>query len=146
MPISSLSITAVNAFAESFIYQALHETGISLRYIYVKDLSNPDKFERTALGNHLKDIQKRSHEKYNTFIALPIRSGQPKDIAGGAFTARETLGMLGIDRKQKYSLGNFEEHEQEYLACFVDMMSELAQDLIGSEAQNVFTKATTEKK
>lgn len=122
---------------ESFIYEALNETGKAMRYIYVKNLDDPDKYECEALGKHLSDVKKRSQGKYSTFIALPIRTGQlqagQQSRSVGNFKARQPLGMLGFDRKQKYGFGNFERHELEYIACFVDMMSELVQDLIKAE-------------
>lgn len=121
---------------ESFIYKALNETGKTMRYIYVKNLDNPDKYECEALGKHLSDVKKRSQNKYSTFIALPIRTGQEKHVSSG-FTDRQDLGMLGFDLKRKYGFGNFEEHELEYIACFVDMMSELVQDLNEADTQKV---------
>ena len=118
---------------ESYIYQALTATGKKLQYIYVKNLDKPDNHECTTLGVHLEDVKKRAQGKYSTFIALPIRSGESQDVSGQALTAHSSLGMLGIDLKREYGFGNFEEPEWEYLACFVDMMSELVQDLIDAE-------------
>ena len=116
---------------ESFIYQALNEVGKTMRYIYVKNLNDPDKYEYRALGKHIEDVKSRAGEKYSTFIALPRRTGQQQPE--WEFKARRDLGMLGFDRKKKYGFGNFERHELEYIACFVDMMSELVQDLIEAE-------------
>ena len=116
---------------ESFIYQALNEYGKPMRYIYVKNLDDPDKYEYRALGKYIEDVKSRAGEKYSTFIALQIRMGQRQPE--WKFKASRDLGMLGFDRKKKYGFGNFERHELEYIACFVDMMSELVQDLIEAE-------------
>ncbi len=128
---------------ESFVYQALNEPGKKMRYIYVKDLDKPDKYEYKALGQHLDDVQKRAKDKYSTFIALPIRTGQARHVSGN-FTARQDLGMLGFDRSKKYGFGNFEAPELEYIACFVDMMSELVQDLIEAKKQKVVNETNSE--
>jgi hypothetical protein len=129
---------------ESYIYQALTAPGIKLRYIYVKDITNADNYERTALGRYLSDVQKRAAGNYRTFIAMPIRSGSPKDVASDEITVQNALGMLGLDLKTQYGFGNFEEHEREFLACFVDMMSELVQDLIDAEAREALNNTNKE--
>ena len=127
---------------KSYIYQALTAPGKTLRYIYVKNLDSPDKYECRALGTYTEGVQGRAKSNgYPTFIALPIRSGRIKD---SMLSAQNTLGMLGLDLKTKYGFGNFEEHEQEYLACFVDMMSELVQDLIDAEGNQAPNKMARE--
>ncbi len=128
---------------KSFIYQALNEPGKTMRYIYVKYLDKPDKYEYKALGKYLTDVQTRAKGKYSTFIALPIRTGQAKHVSG-AFKTRQNLGMLGFDLRRKYGFGNFETHELEYIACFVDMISELVQDLIGAKRQKVANQTNLE--
>jgi len=93
----------------------------------------------SRLGNHTVNVQRRALGHYSTFIALPIQSGQCHDVSSSNMAAKNSLGMLGLDLKKKYGFGNFEKQEWEYLACFVDMISELVQDLIdaeGSQASN----------
>ena len=102
---------------------------------YIKDIDDPDKYEIETLGKHMCDVKKRAQGKYSTFIALPIRTGRLKHVSA-AFKASQDLGMLGFDLKKKYGFGNFEEHELEYIACFVDMMSEIVQDLIEAVQSN----------
>lgn len=43
---------------------------------------------------------------------------------------RKPLGMIGFDSQTPYTFGNIRDQEIQYLACFVDMMSEMVQDLL----------------
>jgi len=115
----------------SHVYKKLDEPGKKLRYIYVKDLNDPDKYEREVIGNSRKEIQNRAKGHYNTFIAMPIRAGKLANITD-EFVTRPDLGMIGFDLKEKFGFGNFEDHEINFIACFADIMSEPLQDLIES--------------
>jgi hypothetical protein len=120
-------------YNDSFVYRVLCEPGRKLRYLYVKDINNPDKYEYEVMGKYSNDILKRSKDKYVTFIALPIRAGRIVGDSSEDISVRSDLGILGFDLNDAYGFGNLEEHELEFISCFADMLSEPVQDLVDAQ-------------
>jgi hypothetical protein len=113
---------------QSFVYQSLNMPGKKKRYIYVKNVQNPDKYEQDAIEPNLVKVQDRAKGKYNSFIAIPIRAGKKVNVSED-FATTPDLGMIGFDLNEKFGFGNFEENELHYIACFADLISEIVQDI-----------------
>ncbi len=115
---------------DSFVYQSLNQTGNKLRYLYVKNINKTDKFENEVILN-LVDIKARARDNYQTFIALPIRSGTVNDVVeNSGVKVKHDLGILGIDMKEAYGFGNFESHELDILGCLTDLLALPTSDII----------------
>jgi len=102
-------------------------------YIYVKNINFPDKKEIEMMGDYIKEIQNRSKGHYKTFLAMPLRSGESfsgQKRTNVVWKPKDDLGFIGFDVNEKYGLGSMQEFELNYIACFVDLMSELVQCLI----------------
>jgi hypothetical protein len=103
-----------------------------LSYLYVKDVQKPDDLEREKMGQLWTDIAARAKNHYGTFIAFPINTGNMSPTLTGIPT-REALGILGIDYKRHFAIGNISDYEIQMLACAIDSLSEIVYDLIETE-------------
>lgn len=115
---------------KGYVFKCINHFGKSLRFIYVKNLDNLDKYELEAIGVYKKQIKERAGDYYKSFISLPLRGGRIKVSASNGMTSVPNLGIVGFDLKEKYGFGNFSEHEYHYLASFASLLSEPVQDLI----------------
>jgi len=103
-----------------------------LKFLYVKNVQKPDDLEREAMGQLWTEIAARAKNHYSTFIAFPINTGNMSPALTGIPT-REALGMLGIDYKKHYFIGNINDFEIQMMACIIDSLSEIVYDLIETE-------------
>ncbi len=118
------------SYDKAYVYNCINPIGKKLRFIYVKNLDNLDKYELSAIGIYKEEIKKRAGDYYKSFIALPLRGGRIKMSGSNGMSSVPNLGILGFDLKEKYGFGNFPEHEYHYLTSFASLLSEPVQDLI----------------
>lgn len=115
---------------ESYIYNALTKARKKLRYIYVKNIDNPDTLELQEIGPDLQNIQARATGKYKTFIAVPIRSEALKLVSTSDIEVKKELGLLGFDLQEKYGFGNLEQFELNLIYTVADLLSIIVGDII----------------
>lgn len=85
-------------------------------------------------------IQERAADHYKTFIAMPIRGGVDKRKQN-RWSDRNAIGMIGFDLKRPFGFGDLPPHQLDYMACFVDMISEPVIDLIRKLKEEVADSA-----
>ncbi len=100
------------------------------QYIYVKNVDKFELKEAEVFGVKCDYIKKRAAGNYKTFVTMPIRGGVDNRIANNLWFERNTIGTVCFDINQPYGFGDLPEHHLEYMACFVDLISELVFDLI----------------
>lgn len=111
------------------LYLSPLKDGTAQNFIYVKDLDRPTIEERLILQGKHQGIVGRStlNGSYKTFVALPIKTGnQGADVSDNI---QELLGFIGFDSKIPGSFGDIPEHERQFLSAFVDLISEILEDL-----------------
>ena len=110
---------------ECYIFKVLNEQKIP--FLYIGDLTDPTKSELKRLGNNYSKLKYRAERHgYKSLLALPIKTGNQNPT--GNPVIKESLGFIGFDSNSPNGFGNISKQEIDYLACFVDSLSEIVAD------------------